>query len=80
MKRKNKCLTNVCTHRANIIVHDRCNLTDLRCMYHGRKFHLNGKFKSMPEFDDAKNFPREDDNLKEFSILNFGPFFFGFRA
>ena len=71
-----KCLSNVCTHRANIIVHDRCNLTDLRCMYHGRKFHLNGKFKSMPEFDDAKNFPREDDNLKEFYISNFGPFLF----
>jgi len=71
-----KCLTNVCTHRANIIVNDRCNLTDLRCMYHGRKFYLDGKFKSMPEFDDAKNFPREDDNLKEFSISNFGPFLF----
>lgn len=71
-----KCLTNVCTHRANIIVNDRCNLTDLRCMYHGRKFHLDGNFKSMPEFDDAKNFPREDDNLKEFSIRNFGPFLF----
>jgi choline monooxygenase len=45
-------------------------------MYHGRKFHLDGKFKSMPEFDDAKNFPRECDNLKEFQVRNMGPFLF----
>lgn len=71
-----KCFTNVCTHRANIIVNDRCQLSDLRCMYHGRKFNLNGKFKSMPEFDDAENFPRKCDNLKEFQIRNLGPFLF----
>ena len=71
-----KCLTNVCTHRANIIVNDRCKVNDLRCMYHGRKFHLDGKFKSMPEFDDAKNFPRECDNLKEFQVRSMGPFLF----
>ena len=71
-----KCLTNVCTHRANIIVTDRCKINDLRCMYHGRKFHLNGKFKSMPEFDDAENFPRECDDLKEFQVRRMGPFLF----
>jgi choline monooxygenase len=38
-----KCLTNVCTHRANIIINDRCKINDLRCMYHGRKFYLDGK-------------------------------------
>tara|TARA_E500000331_G_scaffold95548_1_gene91836 strand:- start:2269 stop:3357 length:1089 start_codon:yes stop_codon:yes gene_type:complete len=71
-----KCLTNVCTHRANIIVTDRCKINDLRCMYHGRKFHLNGKFKSMPEFDDAENFPRDCDDLKEFQVRRMGPFLF----
>lgn len=71
-----KCITNVCTHRANIIVNERCKLNDLRCMYHGRKFHLDGKFKSMPEFDDAENFPRDCDNLKEFKLSNLGPFLF----
>jgi choline monooxygenase len=45
-------------------------------MYHGRKFNLDGKFKSMPEFDEAENFPRECDNLKEFQIKNLGPFLF----
>ena len=39
-------------------------------MYHGRKFHLNGKFKSMPEFEEAENFPRDCDDLKEFKINN----------
>ena len=32
-----KCLTNVCTHRANIIVNDRCKVNDLRCMYLDKK-------------------------------------------
>ena len=71
-----KCLTNVCTHRANIIINDRCKINDLRCMYHGRKFYLDGKFKSMPEFEDAENFPRECDDLKEFKIKKLGPFIF----
>ncbi|MEK9756175.1 MAG: SRPBCC family protein [Bacteroidota bacterium] len=75
-KEKYRCLTNVCTHRANIIVNDRCKVSDLRCMYHGRKFHLDGKFKSMPEFEHAKNFPRDCDNLKEFELRKLGPYFF----
>jgi len=45
-------------------------------MYHGRKFYLDGKFKSMPEFEDAENFPRECDDLKEFKIKKLGPFIF----
>jgi choline monooxygenase len=73
---KYKCLSNVCTHRANIIVNDRCQVSDLRCMYHGRKFHLDGKFKSMPEFEHAKNFPRDCDNLKEFKLRKLGPYLF----
>ena len=73
---KIKCFSNVCTHRGNIVISDPGKYKSLTCGYHGRKFDLNGKFKSMPEFDDAKNFPRECDNLKEFQVRNMGPFLF----
>lgn len=57
------CLSNVCTHRGNILVENPDNLKNLQCRYHGRRFELNGCFKSMPECEDAVNFPTESDNL-----------------
>jgi len=45
-------------------------------MYHGRKFNLDGTFKSMPEFSLAKEFPRDCENLKEFPLRKLGPFVF----
>ena len=41
-------------------------------MYHGRRFGLDGSFQFMPEFSEAKTFPRVCDSLKEFSIKQFG--------
>ena len=70
------CLSNVCTHRANIIVHNPSEQKNLRCHYHGRKFNLDGKFKSMPDFEEAKNFPRDCENLKNFPVSRLGPFLF----
>ncbi len=40
------CLSNVCTHRGTIVVHEPCKVSQLRCRYHGRSFALDGKFKS----------------------------------
>ncbi len=57
------CLSNVCTHRAKLVVEEECDATGLRCGYHGRRFDLEGRFLSMPEFDEALNFPSERDNL-----------------
>tara|TARA_B100000886_G_scaffold273127_1_gene197052 strand:+ start:186 stop:1268 length:1083 start_codon:yes stop_codon:yes gene_type:complete len=71
-----KCLSNVCTHRANIIISDPCEKKSLSCHYHGRKFDLDGKFKFMPDFEKTKNFPRDCDNLKSFPISYLGPFYF----
>jgi choline monooxygenase len=45
-------------------------------MYHGRKFQLNGKFESMPEFQNVKNFPRPCDDLHAFPLEQWGPFLF----
>jgi choline monooxygenase len=64
------CLSNVCTHRGNIVVQSPGKLRQITCMYHGRRFHLDGTFHSMPEFNEADNFPRPCDNLTKFSIKN----------
>ncbi|MBV6479783.1 MAG: Carnitine monooxygenase oxygenase subunit [Ignavibacteria bacterium] len=57
------CLSNVCTHRGNILIDGNCMENNIRCRYHGRRFGLDGKFISMPEFDEVKDFPNEKDNL-----------------
>jgi len=60
-----KCLSNVCTHRGKILVENGCRAGGIRCGYHGRRFDLDGKFLSMPEFEGTANFPSEKDNLPE---------------
>jgi choline monooxygenase len=60
-----RCLSNVCTHRGNILVTKACASKNIRCGYHGRRFDLSGKMVSMPEFEEAKNFPSETDHLPQ---------------
>ncbi len=62
------CLSNVCTHRANIIVERECSVPNLRCKYHGRRFHLDGTFAFMPEFEDVAGFPSEKDWLQRLPV------------
>ncbi|MCI0330742.1 MAG: aromatic ring-hydroxylating dioxygenase subunit alpha [candidate division Zixibacteria bacterium] len=71
-----RCLTNVCTHRGNIIVQNPGKPKTLVCGYHGRSFDLDGKFKSMPEFKTAENFPRPSDDLRPFHFAQWGPHLF----
>ena len=70
------CLSNVCTHRAHIVAPCSGHGKSLRCRYHGRKFKLDGAFLSMPEFDEACNFPSKEDSLPRLLIKTLGPFFF----
>ena len=58
-----QCLSNVCTHRGNILIENDCVKDGIRCRYHGRRFALDGKFLSMPEFEGVKNFPSKKDDL-----------------
>ena len=57
------CLSNVCTHRGNILIDQACATNQIRCRYHGRRFRLDGQFFHQPEFDDVQDFPSEKDNL-----------------
>ena len=70
------CLSNVCTHRGTIVVHEPCKVNNLRCRYHGRMFHLNGAFRSMPEFKEVENFPTSDDNLAQLPLFRWGNWLF----
>jgi choline monooxygenase len=65
------CLSNVCTHRANLLIKEPGNIREIRCNYHGRRFDLDGKFKSMPGFDGVENFPCERDNLHALDLKTF---------
>ncbi len=71
-----RCLSNVCTHRANIIVHNPGKMNSLNCIYHGRRFDLEGNFVHMPEFSDVQDFPRTCDDLHSFPIEQWGSFLF----
>ncbi|HSF46673.1 MAG TPA: aromatic ring-hydroxylating dioxygenase subunit alpha [Chitinophagaceae bacterium] len=70
------CLSNVCTHRGNILVNKPCRSAQLRCTYHGRQFSLNGQFRSMPEFKEVKDFPAENDHLPKLPVFNWGQMLF----
>lgn len=71
------CLSNVCTHRGNIVAYKACSKANhLRCKYHGRLFELNGQLISMPEFKEVENFPCEADHLPKLPLLEWGNLLF----
>jgi choline monooxygenase len=73
---KFSCFSNVCTHRGAVLVENDCRLNGIRCRYHGRRFGLDGKFLSMPEFENVQNFPSEKDNLSHISHNFWNQFIF----
>ena len=75
-----RCLSNVCTHRGNIVVEGPGNERHLRCRYHGRRFGLDGCFQHMPEFERAKDFPMKADDLRQVNLGAWGPFLFAALA
>ena len=71
-----RCLSNVCTHRGNLLAYEACHSSQLRCKYHGRVFGLDGKFQFMPEFKAVENFPTAADDLKQLPIFQWGKLVF----
>ncbi len=71
-----RCMSNVCTHRGTLVCEGEGHARSLRCRYHGRRFALDGRFVSMPEFEETANFPTPDDDLKKVSLESWGPFQF----
>lgn len=56
-------LSNVCTHRGMLVCETPGHEKSLRCRYHGRRFTLDGRLHSMPEFEDVEGFPAAADDL-----------------
>jgi choline monooxygenase len=67
-----RCLSNVCTHRANLVAGTPGRLRELRCRYHGRCFGLDGRMAFMPDFEEAESFPSEDDDLPAAACRTWG--------
>lgn len=70
------CMSNVCTHRGNLLVEGECHVQQFRCRYHGRRFGLDGRFVSTPGFEDAVDFPSAEDNLPKVPIETWSKFIF----
>ena len=71
-----RCLSNVCTHRGNLVVEEAGTVPLLRCRYHGRCFGHDGEFRSMPGFEDVEGFPTKEDNLHQLNMRSLGPMHF----
>lgn len=72
-----KSMSNVCTHRGNILVENPKNLKQgITCRYHGRQFNTCGKFKFMPKCEDVENFPSDNENLIQIPTQQWKQFIF----
>lgn len=63
-----RCLSNVCTHRANRLVDAPCRAEHIRCGYHSRRFELDGRLRFMPGFEGTRDFPSAADDLPRLSL------------
>lgn len=70
------CISNVCTHRGNLLVNAPCAINRIRCRYHGRQFAPDGTFVSMPEFAEVVGFPAPSDNLPKLPLHQWGSLLF----
>lgn len=71
-----RCLSNVCTHRGNLLVRKAGSCKALRCRYHGRRFALDGQMEFMPEFEGVEGFPSDSDHLQNLPLRMLGRFLF----
>ena len=70
------CMTNVCTHRGFLLLQHPSKVRKIVCQYHGRCFKTNGQFQSMPEFEEAEDFPRPCDDLSQIPLSRWKQFLF----
>lgn len=75
-----RCMSNVCTHRGNLVVEGAGPAAHLRCRYHGRRFGLDGMMTAMPEFEGVEGFPCPSDNLPGVAYADWRGFLFASLA
>jgi choline monooxygenase len=75
-----RALSNVCTHRGNLLIDRPCTARSLRCQYHGRRFDLTGRCLAAPGFGESVGFPSATDHLQSASIGQWRGFVFASLA
>jgi choline monooxygenase len=73
-------LSNVCTHRANLVARVPGPAATLTCEYHGRSFDLCGRARASPGFGPGSGFPRPSDDLRAAQHALLGPLAFASLA
>jgi phenylpropionate dioxygenase-like ring-hydroxylating dioxygenase large terminal subunit len=71
-----RAISNVCTHRGNLVCTEPSVAQGLRCRYHGRRFALDGRFLGMPEFEGVSDFPSSEDDLRRLPLGDLHPLLF----
>lgn len=70
------CLSNVCTHRGAILCEKAIKCDEIRCPYHSRRFHMDGRMRYAPGFKQAKDFPDQNCDLPSLPLQQWGPLWF----
>ncbi len=63
-----RCLSNVCTHRGNLVALARGKDSALHCRFHGRRFALDGTCEYAPGFNETTDFPGKKDHLPQLPL------------
>ena len=70
------CLSNVCTHRGNLVAPCAGPAKLLRCGAHGRTFRLDGELTDAPGMEGALGFPSPADSLTRVAVATWGSLVF----
>lgn len=68
--------SNVCRHRASIVVNGKGHGPSLRCPYHNWTYSLDGQLLSQPEFEGVEDWDKSRVCLPKFRADTWGPFVF----
>lgn len=71
-----KILSNVCTHRAHLLLNNKCSIKDILCPYHGRRFNCNGDILNAPGFENQFDEIKQNENLSSLPFINLFNFYF----
>jgi choline monooxygenase len=71
-----RAFSNVCRHRASIILKGEACTKTLRCPYHGWTYSLKGELLAAPEFEGVENWNPGDQQLPPMRVEEWGPYVF----
>ncbi|MBI3210255.1 MAG: Rieske 2Fe-2S domain-containing protein [Candidatus Solibacter usitatus] len=71
-----RAFSNVCRHRASVILSEHGNAKSLRCPYHAWTYALDGNLLNAPEFEGVECWKKEDVRLPAYGLTEWGPYVF----